>query len=79
VLMIAHYRHVHTSYDAELAEHRSERYKRYRELREEGYDFDLAWMIVDDELPPKTDEEIRNIKAEYNKEAIKLLKEDGLL
>jgi len=79
VLMIAHYRHQHTEYDYELSMVGAERYERYLELRDEGYDFDTAWMIVDDEIPDKTDVEKEELKKRFNKEAVELLKKDGLL
>lgn len=75
VLMIAHYRHAHTLYDEKLQEISSERYERYRELREEGFDFDNAWWVVNGEIP---DNQLQ-LKAEYNKEAKELLKQDSLI
>ena len=50
VLLIAHYRHAHTEYERAVGELREKRYRRYEQLREEGYDFELAWQIVDEEL-----------------------------
>jgi hypothetical protein len=81
VLMIAHYRHTHTDYDAGLHDPELERRLRYQELREEGYDFDTAWMLVDDEFTEEEEEEseVENLRAKYNREAIELLKKDGLL
>jgi hypothetical protein len=29
---------------------RERRYRRYKQLREEGYDFELAWELTDNEL-----------------------------
>ncbi|MEM2463827.1 MAG: hypothetical protein QXY07_04010, partial [Candidatus Bathyarchaeia archaeon] len=69
----------HTEYDYELSMVGAERYERYLELRDEGYDFDTAWMIVDDEIPDKTDVEKEELKKRFNKEAVELLKKDGLL
>ena len=75
VLMIAHYRHEHTDYDAKRRALNEKRYKLYERLRKEGYDHETAWMIVDDEIPDVTEE----LKKTYNKKAVELLKEDGLL
>lgn len=71
-LMIAHYRHEHTNYHEAIEEEKDERYERYRELRD-SFDFDTAWMIVDDEFGEL------DFKADFTKKAIELLKEDGLL
>ena len=48
--MIAYYRHVHTGYEDELRKISSKRYSQYLELREGCFDFETAWMIVDEEL-----------------------------
>ena len=77
-LKIAHYRHAHTNYEADLAEIYAWRRERYLELRSEGLDFDTAWMLVDDEFKEDS-EKIKELKKTYNREAVKLLKEDGLL
>jgi hypothetical protein len=69
ILMIAHYRHAHTDYETVLLQ----RYERYQELRDEGYDFDTAWMLVDDEMKDE------DLKKKYNREAVELLKKDGLI
>jgi hypothetical protein len=80
-LMIAHYRHAHTSYEADLYGPELERRSRYQELRDEGYDFDAAWMIVDDEFAGQEEEEneVEDLRAKCNAEAVELLKKDGLL
>jgi hypothetical protein len=77
-LMIAHYRHAHTEYERAVGELREKRYRRYEQLREEGYDFELAWQIVDDELG-NLEQEVAELRKKYTKEAVDLLKADGLL
>jgi len=79
VLMIAHYRHAHTDYEVDLLQHHLERYERYRELRDEGYDFDTAWMLVDDETKDEVEEDLEDLKKKYNRVAVELLKKDGLI
>jgi hypothetical protein len=84
VLMIAHYRHAHTNYEAELYCLYTDRRSHYQELRDEGYDFDTAWMIVDDEFAEeqgqeKEESEVEDLRAKCNAEAVELLKKDGLL
>jgi hypothetical protein len=77
-LMIAHYRHAHTEYENAIGRIRKTRYKRYEQLREEGYDFELAWELVDNELG-SLELEVGRLREVYTKEAVELLKADGLL
>jgi hypothetical protein len=77
-LLIAHYRHAHTEYERAVGELREKRYRRYEELRGEGYDFELAWQIVDDELG-NLEQEVAELRKRYTKEAVDLLRADGLL
>jgi len=84
VLMIAHYRHAHTNYEVELYCLYTDRRSHYQELRDEGYDFDTAWMIVDDEFAEEQGQEkeesaVEDLRAKCNAEAVELLKKDGLL
>jgi len=41
---------VHMGYEDELRKISSKRYSQYLELREGCFDFETAWMIVDEEL-----------------------------
>jgi hypothetical protein len=77
VLMIAHYRHAHTNYDEKLSRLQAERYKSYLKFRNEGFDFETAWSLVNDENPDEGEAE--DLKKAHNKEAVELLKKDGLL
>jgi hypothetical protein len=77
-LMIAHYRHAHTEYENAIGRIRKTRYKRYEQLREEGYDFELAWELTDNELG-SLELEVGRLREVYTKEAVELLKTDGLL
>ena len=74
-LMIAHYRHEHTRYEKELAKIRERKYKRYCELRENGFSYEEAWEWANSDFQDEIDE----LKERCNQEAIQLLKEDGLL
>jgi hypothetical protein len=77
-LMIAHYRHAHTEYENAIERVRERRYRRYKQLREEGYDFELAWELTDNELG-SLEREVGRLREVYTKEAVELLKADGLL
>jgi len=74
-LMIAHYRHEHTRYEEELAEIRERKYRYYRELRDAGWDYEEAWLEANSAFQDEVDE----LRKRCNEEAIRLLKEDGLL
>jgi hypothetical protein len=78
-LMVAHYRHQHTGYEKLLREQSDQRYERYLELRDEGCGSDDAWIQVEIEEAKETEDETSTkgrIKAEYNAEAFKLLRQD---
>jgi len=77
-LMIAHYRHAHTEYENAVGRIRETRYRRYKQLREEGCDFELAWEFVNNELG-SLEREVGRLREVYTKEAVELLKADGLL
>jgi hypothetical protein len=76
MLMITHYRHKHTDYRKEVVKVNNKRYQRYIQYRDKGFDFELAWMMVD-ESEDLDDPEA--IKEYYTNKAIELLKEDKML